>query len=78
MTLFFGRILLRYQHLHHRINCRQRFAPRQVVVVAENGEHKTTAPLRLSVAGKRIHVAQRSGLGVHQATRRSIEKTVGQ
>src|SRR6478609_10800508 len=55
----FRRTTVADQNLHHRINCRQRFAAGQVVVVAENRKHKPPALFRLPITRKRVHVAER-------------------
>ena len=76
--IIFSPIRYPHQHLYHRINRRQHFSAGHVVVVAENGEHKPLARLRLSITGERVHMAERSGFGLDQSRGGRVQKTVCQ
>src|ERR1044071_3327241 len=70
--------LVFHQQLHHRINRRQSLAAGQIVVVAKNGKHKPPAFFRLPITRKRIHVAERTRLGMNQTGGGRALKTVSQ
>lgn len=69
---------LGHQQLHNRVNRSQHFCRRHIMVVAENREHKALAGLGFTIAGESVHMAERTGLGMHQSAGRSVEKAIGQ